>query len=503
LPKNLAANIAYFLVSVIVGIFLVPYFISTLGVAAYGIIPLATSITGYVTIIIQSLNAAVSRFLTINLQREDYPSANQTFNTALFGLSTVIVLMIPIVVIVAIVIPQIFNIPAGQSNSTSLLFLGVCAAALLQAWSGTFTVQLFAYNRLDLQNFINLLGLIFQVVTIVVLFTIFGPTLEFIGLAYLIAAFATSIVAIILARRVCPYLVVSIQSFDRSQLKSLSEMGGWVVVNQIGSLLFLQIDIIVVNILFGATSSGEYAVALQFGLLLRTIGAVFSGVLTPIIFTYYAKKQTDDLIHVTTSGVKLMGLVMALPIGLLCGLAPQILTIWVGEAFVGLAPLVVLLTAHLVVNLAVLPIFSINVAYNRVRVPGIITFFMGIGNFALAFALPLITGWGYYGVAAAGAIVLTLKNAIFTPWYATRILGVPVHTFTSAILPGIIATILIAVCAAIIPQFFPLAGLSLLIITGGVFTVIYLIITWQIGLDKFERDLFSSYLPTKIRWVFQ
>ncbi|WP_301002666.1 hypothetical protein [Methanoculleus sp.] len=45
LPHNLAANIAYFLVNVVIGVLLVPYFINTLGVAAYGLIPLATSIT--------------------------------------------------------------------------------------------------------------------------------------------------------------------------------------------------------------------------------------------------------------------------------------------------------------------------------------------------------------------------------------------------------------------------------------------------------------------------
>ncbi len=43
-----------------------------------------------------------------------------------------------------------------------LLFLGVCAAFLLRSWSGNFTVQLFAYNRLDLQNLVNLTNLIVQ-----------------------------------------------------------------------------------------------------------------------------------------------------------------------------------------------------------------------------------------------------------------------------------------------------------------------------------------------------
>ena len=155
LPRNLAANIAYFLVNIIIGIALVPFFISTLGVAAYGIIPLATSITGYVAIVVQSLNTSTSRFLTVDLQRGDYAHANKTFNTALFGLTSVILLMVPIILVVAFYAPSLFNVPAGQEGGAILLFLGVSMAFLIRSWSGNFTVQLFAFNRLDLQNIVN------------------------------------------------------------------------------------------------------------------------------------------------------------------------------------------------------------------------------------------------------------------------------------------------------------------------------------------------------------
>ena len=116
LPRNLAANIAYFLVNIVIGVLLVPYFINTLGVAAYGIIPLATSITGYVAIVVQSLNTAVSRFLTVDLQRGDYAAANKTFNTALFGLTVVILLMVPVIPVVAYFAPLFFHVPGIIGN---------------------------------------------------------------------------------------------------------------------------------------------------------------------------------------------------------------------------------------------------------------------------------------------------------------------------------------------------------------------------------------------------
>jgi O-antigen/teichoic acid export membrane protein len=501
LPRNLAANIAYFLVNIVIGVLLVPYFINTLGVAAYGIIPLVTSITGYVAIVVQSLNTAVSRFLTVDLQQGDYAAANKTFNTALFGLTVVILLMVPVILVVAYFAPSIFHVPAGQETGAILLFLGVSAAFLIRSWSGNFTVQLFAYNRLDLQNLVNLTNLIVQTGLIVLLFTLLGPDLGLVGGAYLAGAVVASGFSVVFARRVCPYLRISIHSFDRRRVRDLCGMGWWVVINQIGSLLFVQIDLIVVNLLFGATSAGEYAIALQGAILLRAVAGVLSGVLTPTILSCYARKQTETLIRVTKSAVKLMGLAMALPIGLLCGLGPLLLTVWVGEEFTFLGPLMVLLTVHLVVNVSVRPLFSINVAYNRVRVPGIVTFFMGIGNFGLAVALPLLTGLGYYGVAAAGAIVLTLKNAFFTPWYATRVLGVGGHTFTRSMFPGIVATGLIGIAAATLGSVLQLPSLVTLAIVGAAISLVYLVVVWELGLNGFERGLFESYLPPALRRV--
>jgi len=499
LPVNIVANMVYFIVSIIVGIVLVPYFVSTLGVAAYGIIPLATSITGYVAIVVQSLNMSVSRHLTVYLQQENYAAANRTFNTAIFGLSTIIALMVPVVIVVAVLMPILFHVPAGQENDVTLLFLGVCSAFLINAWSGNFTVQLFAYNRLDFQNLVNITNIIVQTGLIVLFFELYHPSLAVVGLAYLIAAISASIVAITLAKRVCPFLKLSISAFDRSRLKDLGGMGGWAIVNQIGSLLFLQIDLIVVNILFGSGIAGEYAIVLMWGMLMRSVASTISGVFTPMVLTYYAKGQIETLTKMMISAVKLMGLIIALPIGLICGFAPQILTVWVGAKYAFLAPLLMLMVIHLTINLSVTPLFSINIAYNKIRVPGILTFFMGLGNFGLAFALPLFAGMGFYGVAAAGAIVLTLKNAVFTPWYATKVMGIKPFTFTKSMLPGIIAAISLMIGSTIIGHFTSPTSLITLAFVGGIISIAYLSLIGMFGLSTSERMLFKSYIPESFR----
>ena len=120
----------------------------------------------------------------------------------------------------------------------------------------------------------------------------------------------------ILSKRINPQIHIDIQDFDRSRLNELTQMGWWSVINQIGSLLFLQIDLIIVNLLFGATASGEYAVVFIWATLIRGIAYTLSGILNPMILTYYAKEKFDQIIQVSKSAVKGLGLFMALPIGL-------------------------------------------------------------------------------------------------------------------------------------------------------------------------------------------
>ncbi|MFY9540484.1 MAG: oligosaccharide flippase family protein [Methanosarcina flavescens] len=498
-PKNLLANVLYFIINVVIGLFLVPFFIDSLGVASYALVPLATSITGYVNLVVQSLNTSVSRYLTIDLQKKEFEKANITYNTALFGTLGIILLMLPFVVLISYYAPSFFEIPTSQENAARILFIGVISSFLLRAWGSNFGVSLFAYNRLDLQNLINAVNILVQVGLIILLFRFYSPSLVYIGLAYLIGAVVSFILTIVFSRKINPHLKLNIKDFRRSKVNEITGIGGWVIINEIGSLLFLQIDLIVVNKLFGAVAGGEYSVVLTWSMMLRTVAGMLVGVLTPVILTYYAKERIDELINISKSTVKLTGLAMALPIGYICGFAPQLLSLWVGSEFAKLSILMVLMLSHLAINLPVMPIFAINVAYNKVRVPGIVTFIMGIGNFLLAVMIPYLTGWNYYGVALAGAIMLTLKNAFFTPWYATKVLGISRATFVKSMIPGVISMALTAGASHLVADYFQISSLISLLICGIILTAIYLLAVWEFGLKQIERQTAGSFIPKKIR----
>lgn len=498
-PKNLIANVSYFILNVISGLFLVPYFINTLGVASYALIPLVTSLTTYVIIVVQSLNASVSRYITISIHKKEFKEANLIFNTAVFGTLGIILLILPLLMLISYYSPFFFDIPTNQTNAVRILFFGVITSFLLRTWSSNFGVSLFAYNRLDLQYIVNTINLLVQVGLIILLFELYSPNLVYIGLAYLIASIVAFGTILFFSYKIAPYLKVNIKDFCKSKVKEIMGTGGWITINELGSLLFLEIDMIVVNKLFGTFAGGEYSIILKWSELLRAIAAMLIGVLIPVILAYYAKGRKEELINFLKVTVKLTSFAMALIIGYICGFAPQLLSWWVGPEYMKLSPLMFLMLSHLVINLPVTCLFTINVAYNKVRIPGIVIFFMGIGNFLLAVMIPYLTGWNYYGVALAGAIMLTLKNAIFTTWYATKVLGISRTTFLSPMIQGVFAMLIIMGTSCIMAYYLHPSGIISLIICGIILTVFYILILWVFCFKESEKEIATLYIPLKIR----
>ena len=183
---------------------------------------------------------------------------------------------------------------------------------------------------------------------------------------------------------------------------------------------------------------------------------------------------------------------MALPIGLLCGLARPFLQTWLGRSFADLAPLAWLLIGPLCINLAILPLFSVQLALNKVRWPGIVSLAMGAGNLALAIILAGPMNLGIYGVAAAGAITLTSKNAIYTPIYTAGILGRRLTAFFGAMMPSVVATALVAGAATALSSVTDLASWPRLLCACIAVTVPYVPLAYFLLISGEERQTIRS-----------
>jgi membrane protein EpsK len=280
-------------------------------------------------------------------------------------------------------------------------------------------------------------------------------------------------------------------------------MSGWVLLDQLGTLLFLGTELILVNKLCGSEATGRYAIILSWVLLLRAMVDIVSSTLTPMYFTYYAKGEMENIVKLLKKSIKFLGLIIALPVGLICGFASSLLTVWVGANFAGLAPLMWILVGHLVISLAIMPAFAVQVTFNKVRTPAIVTLFMGLGVIIIAVFFTRFLGWGIYGIAVASAGTFLLRNICFTSLYVGRILKIKLYTCIIAIVPGVLLMFVVLAAAVLLNHLFKPTNWFSLISYCIFLSFIYALLVHKFVIKAEDRKLFLSILPLKWQKLFR
>jgi membrane protein EpsK len=502
LPRNLISNVALFLINILVGLLIVPFYIDTLGIAAYGIIPLATSFTSYVMLILESLNASIARFITIDIQKSDLKSATQVFNTALLTIVGLILLFVPLAFGIAWFIPDYFKITDVERNSVFLLFLLIFFSSFINSLRSPFSAVMYAFNKIHYNNYITLFNKLLSICIIVTIFFIQTPSVYYVGLAYFISAICSLILTVVLSRKTYSNILISVSHFSKEKFSELTTLSKWILVDQIGTLLLLQLSLIIVTKEFGTVKGGEYAIVIALFNVLWGITGIITSLLSPIYYTYYARGLFDSMRVLSVVSVKLIGLVMALPISLVCIFAPQILTIWVGVEFAHLSLLLWVLLIPLTMIVAVRSLILSYAAYNKVRVPAIITIIAGILNLVLAITLPHVFELGVFGIALAFIFALWFRNVIFVPWYSAKVQGVSPIIFYKPIIPGTFAYFILFIIGYFLTSVLAVPSSILYIMfVSGVISLAYCTIITRIAFNGSERELIRSILPSSVSKV--
>jgi membrane protein EpsK len=492
---NVSSNVLLIFAQIAVTLWLTPYLIGYLGIAAFGIIPLVNSVTSYMAVLTTALNSSVSRFLAIDLGQGDRIAANKTFNTALLGLAGIILVLSPAVLIISFTFPDLFQVPPGYEKNASCLFAIVAVAFFVTVVGSNFAVSPFVHSRFLLSNLVNFAGLSARLGFIVILFSIFQAQLWYAGGGILFGAVVSFVGYVILWRKLTPELGIHIKAFDRTRLHSFLSMGGWVVVNMLGAMLLGRVDLIVVNAYFGAAMTGGYGSVSQFSLLMEYLVSAAAIAVRPVILIKYAQRDFVGLQRLASQAVKLLGLALALPVGLLCGFARPILMVWLGPSYDYLSNLLVVIVFHQSLNLSVRPLLDVQNAFNKVRWPGIATLLSGAASLGLAIFLAMWGKWGTTGVAIAVAAAWTAKNALYMPVYTARIMNLPWWAFLPTLSASVIGTFLVGSASYGLTLFrMPDDWLALVGSVAAV-SVVYALGVWAIGLNRADRELLKRIVP--------
>jgi len=437
---NVVTNLVIFLTTILLSFWFTPYLINQIGEEKFGFVTLASNLADYLQLVTLGITAGFGRFLSIELSQKNTDGARRVFNTGFFSILAILFIVVIISVGLVAFAPVLFNIPAGAESSVRKMFAFVFGAFCITTLSTSFSVTSFARNKLYLKNIFKLIDRLLRVFLVVFIFQFVKPDLWYVGLGIFAAVLISFFGDLGIWKKLTPELIISRKFYDRGILKKLYTFGGWHVLNIMGALMYLQSDPIILNWTRGPRETGQFVAISVFALALRVLANNITDAISPYFVKLYGHGELDKLRNTSILMVKYFGLVFGVAAGILAGLSAPLLSVWINPSYAELAPVFIIMMMHLPVNLANVPLFDLIMTYNKVKVPGIVTLVLGVVNVVMGVFFSL--WWGLIGIAIADAVMLLVKNTIFTPIYVANFQNLPWTTYLKPLIPGVIGSFL-------------------------------------------------------------
>lgn len=496
--RNLYTNIINLITNIVIGLLYTPYLVKSLGISAYGIIPLALIINQYILVITESLTGSLTRFYSISIQKKDYEEASKYLSTAFYVLIIVILLISPIFYLIVRCSNSIFNIAENNIYDAKILFSFTLMSFSISLFSSLFNITLYANNRLDFLNYIKITRNITKIITVVIFFKIYDENISLIGYANFISEIIVLIISVLLYKKTTDKNIkISCKLLNFYNLNIILIMTSWVVIQRIGDTTLYRIDNFIVNKLFGITYSAILGTITEFVSYITNIILVLSSIYGPLILIEYSKNNHNKIKYITNEAIYTIGTICSMIVGLVIAFSSDILSMWLGTNFSEYS-------IWLSIKIASLPFITSSIVFayifrswNRIRIPAIITLLLGVINLLSSYLIFLIFGNYKFSIniiLGTASVINILQSYIFNLWYLKKIY--PDTNYFLYIKHGvkfIIIMILPLIISLILKLLFNSNNIINLLIIISITAISITIITWLFFTNKKTKEKIQEY----------
>ncbi len=456
LSINLIANIMSFSISIGVSFILTPFLIEHIGKEAYGFFPLANNFVTYINLLVLALNSMAARFIMLEVMKNDQYRANIYFNSVFYSnIAMIVILAVPLSLI-TFFIDSFLNVPKNLQVEVQVLFSLIFLTFLISVLGSVFSVATLAMNRIDLRSYQEIFQSGLKATLFLVLFTLFTPSIFYVGIVSLSVTIIGTGISIQLTRRLLPNLSISLSYFKIKAVKELLSSGAWVSFNQLSVVLLTGLDLLLANMFFGAARAGEYSISQTVPIFLVFLISMIVGVFVPPLAARFAVNDLDGLVREVHFSSKVLSILISVPISGFIVFGDEFYRLWVpGEDADYLHVLSIIMMGPYLINGSINILFNVNTILNKVKLPSIMLFISGLLNIMLVFLLINFTELGLLAIPISSTAISVLRNILFTPLYPAICLGIKWNTFYKLLVRNIITTTILISLFLLIKRFIP------------------------------------------------
>jgi O-antigen/teichoic acid export membrane protein len=459
---NVSTRYLAYVIDAALGLVMLPYNLHHLGMAAYGLWMLTSSVTVYLSLLDLGYGGALVQFVARYRARRDARGLNEVLSTLAVVYASIGGLTFLIVLAIAAYLPWLARVSPEQLATSRALLLIIGANIALRFVFGIYGGVIVGFQRYHLNNLTSIgTSLVVALVNVLVL-SAGGDVVALVA-----ATTGVRVGALLVYRfnasRVFPGLAIRWRLFSRERLREVTGFSVFMLGLDTAYKVSYSSDVLVIGALLGAPAVALWSPAQRLSEVTLKLSNQLSEALFPVVVDCDAGQRDARLRRVLVEGTRL-SLATVIPIaGGLSMLAHPLLTAWIGPSFSTTATIVQLLAWVVIVRVgsSTASVVLKGAGMHR-RLTGLVSA-MAAANLGLSVVLagPL----GLLGVAIGTAVPVTLVALFGVVPTACRRVQLPTAELFRrgawpALWPGLAAGALLFVTRSQLPATLPMVALQ-------------------------------------------
>ena len=432
------ARTLFLIVNIVVSFFMMPFIVGKLGDHWYGIWVIIGSIATYYYLLDFGLASAVTRFVTEQIEINNYEKANNIINTAL-----VIYCCVSIIIIVVTFILMLFVKLFVQTNNDILLIRSIILIIgfnmALEFPAKAFAGIIQSHLRYDLQTYSNFISFTISTFSIIY-FLGKGYGILSLALITLICNQISNILYYTIAKFLFPSMKIGFKYFKRKIIREVATFSAWAFIIQIAHQIRFKLDAFVIGAIISSTAVTHYFIAARLVEYFMNLIFKATNIMTPSFTMDFARKDMKSLQMKVLLITKINAVLAFFGCGIVIILGKPFIIRWMGIEYVDSYPVLVALIIATTVGIVVNPLDNVLYAINRHRFLAILNMIEAILNLILS--LILIYKFGILGVAIATCIPLLIARFFLIPIYTCKKINLSLNLYIKSISNTAIFTVL-------------------------------------------------------------
>jgi len=477
----------------IVGILMVPYLLSQLGEARYGIIGIVTSFFSFAALIDVGISAALVRQFSWFLFRGEHERSNEAASTTMalyLLLATVILLATAVAGRPFLVAMQVSSGELAEALATLIIVaisLGVSLSTI------PYDAALVSQLRHDVKHYTDMARAPFRALIVVVCFSIWDPRLVVWALAVLLAAIFTMTIRGWSAHRICPSLRIRRGFVSRRGMRDIAAFSVYTWVTQISAWVSLGSGALIVGPFLGTAAVAHFTPAVVLAGALLPLPRAFLVQLWPVVTRAYTAGDGGKVQRILVRSTRYSLLVGGGASAFVGSLAFVFIPVWLGAGFRDTSVVLVLACASILLQAAAGGAYSVFVGSGRLRG---VALFDGIAAILNVVVSLYCVGWRDLGIAGAAIGMLVAQIVRTGGWifYSARISGIGFGRYArESYLGPVVCLGVLTLTSVGVQWILDASAIVELAIAGGLSLLVFAASTWAIGLNEEDRDKAMAY----------